>query len=99
MATNPYLNVRCAFALAKIASTVDPEDDRFCIAMSDAEQLGYRDSVDDPDGDLPVPLFFADEPNLAASWKQGVRFHQEMLEMEQCWGCNNDRGDPCPHHG
>jgi hypothetical protein len=39
MTTNPYLNVRCAFALAKIASIVDTEDDSFCVPRAEAEQL------------------------------------------------------------
>ncbi|SDG93639.1 hypothetical protein SAMN05216466_106112 [Paraburkholderia phenazinium] len=99
MTTNPYLNVRCAFAQAKIATITDPDDDSFCVAMAEAEQLGYRDSADDPEGDLPVPLYFADEPNLAQSWQQGVRNHQDMLDMDNCSGCSNDRGDPCHIHG
>lgn len=99
MTTNPYLNVRCAFALAKIATTTDPDDDSFCVAMAEAEQLGYRDSEDDPEGDPPMPLYFADEPNLAQSWQQGVWFHQDMRAMVNCPGCNNARGEPCHIHG
>ncbi|CAN7794498.1 hypothetical protein LJR267_009491 [Paraburkholderia hospita] len=74
--SNAYLDVRIAFAIAKIASIVDPNDDSFAVPMADAEALGQRDAATASDGELPVPIYFADEPNLAESWKRGIAIQE-----------------------
>ncbi|MGF6960767.1 hypothetical protein [Paraburkholderia youngii] len=67
-----YLDVRVAFALAKIASITDPATDQLGLVMADAQALGYRDAAFCPTIPLPVPTFFADEPSLAEAWQDGV---------------------------
>lgn len=97
--TNDYLEVRVAFALAKIAVISDPSDDSFSVPMADALALGQRDAAAAPDGDLPVPTFFADEPNLADAWRQGTAIHEAEEETSgMCPFCFKSHEIwQCPH--
>ncbi|MDP9650743.1 hypothetical protein [Paraburkholderia caledonica] len=74
--SNAYLDIRVAFALAKITSIVFPEDDSFIVPMTAAFELGLRDAADARGGKLQVPIFFANEPNLAESWISGTETHK-----------------------
>ncbi|MGY2492819.1 hypothetical protein [Cupriavidus sp. CP313] len=66
------LAIRADFALAKVmcASFPDSENDELdmCVALSDAQCLGYRDYLA---GEFDVPVMFADEPDLVAAWEDG----------------------------
>ena len=70
--SSAYLDVRAAFALAKIASITDPANHRLGLVMADAHALGCRDAAFSPTSHLPVPIYFADEPSLAEAWQDGV---------------------------
>jgi hypothetical protein len=67
-----YLDVRVAFALAKIASITEPNTNLLGLAIADAEALGSRDAESSALSDPPVPTLFADEPSLAQAWRDGV---------------------------
>ncbi|WP_168788838.1 hypothetical protein [Paraburkholderia aromaticivorans] len=97
--SNSYLDVRAAFALAKIASIVDPDDDSFAIAMADAQSLGYRDAENSPTAAPLMPVFSADEPNLADAWKEGVNSNEAGFETSSmCSFCfRNHEIRDCPH--
>ncbi|WP_225031115.1 hypothetical protein [Paraburkholderia sp. XV] len=97
--SNAYLDVRIAFAIAKIASIVDPNDDSFAVPMADAEALGQRDAATASDGSLPVPIYFADEPNLAESWKRGIAIQEAEEETSgMCSFCfKGHEFWQCPH--
>jgi hypothetical protein len=70
--SNAYLDLRVAFALAKIASITDPLTNRLCVVTAGARALGYLDAAFSPASQLPVPIYFADEPSLAEAWQDGV---------------------------
>ncbi|MEX3935728.1 hypothetical protein AB4Y32_28670 [Paraburkholderia phymatum] len=97
--SNAYLDVRVAFAIAKIASIVDPDDDSFAVPMADAEALGQRNAATANAGELKVPIYFADEPNLAESWKRGIAIHEAEEEMSgMCSFCFKGHEIwQCPH--
>ncbi|WP_109482860.1 hypothetical protein [Paraburkholderia sp. C35] len=100
--TDPYLEARGDFVLAKIAMIGDPNaEDMTYEALIEAQVLGYRDaSVAHETGeDIECSPFFADVPELKREWLDGWSRHDEMAEMAECSGCNNSRGDPCPIHG
>ncbi|PQV53409.1 hypothetical protein [Paraburkholderia sp. BL21I4N1] len=46
-----------------------------------------------------MPAFFADVPELKREWLDGWNRYDELVDMQNCSGCNNERGDPCPCHG
>jgi hypothetical protein len=100
--TDPYLEARWDFVLAKLAmiSDVDAEDTTY-EALIEAQVLGYRDaSVAHETGEgIECSSFFADVPELKREWLAGWNRHDEMIEMADCPGCNNSRGDPCSIHG
>jgi hypothetical protein len=96
--TNPYLDVRVAFALAKIALIVDPDDDSYEQPLGEAHALGLRDGEDAPPYPS-MPAFFADEPALARMWTLGVQ-EQEVREDKSCMCsfCFKDHEIwDCPH--
>ncbi|CAD6556492.1 hypothetical protein LMG28727_06121 [Paraburkholderia kirstenboschensis] len=88
--SNSYLDIRVAFALAKITNIAFPEDDGFIVPMTAAFELGLRDAADARDGELNVPTFFADEPNLAESWLLGTETHkaEDAAEDETSGMCS-----------
>lgn len=99
---NPYLETRCAFVLAKIARIGNPDgDDETWEPMLDAQAMGSQDAhrCDENGTDMDVPMFFADVRELRQEWLDGWNRYFEMVEMNNCSGCNNSRGDPCPVHG
>jgi hypothetical protein len=69
--SNSYLDVRVAYALAKIAYIAGLSDDGFASVVADARALGSRDADCNTTDTPPVPTFFADEPKLAEAWKGG----------------------------
>jgi hypothetical protein len=97
--SNAYLDVRVAFAIAKIALIVDPNDDSYAVPMADAEALGRRDAATANAGELQVPIYFADEPNLAESWKRGIVIHEAEEESSgMCSFCfKGHELWQCPH--
>ncbi|MGK8200626.1 hypothetical protein [Burkholderia cepacia] len=70
-------------------------------AMYEAQALGSRDAAHchEHGADMDVPLFFADVPELKREWLYGWNWFEEMLDMRDCPGCNNERGEPCSFHG
>ncbi|WP_186140354.1 hypothetical protein [Burkholderia gladioli] len=99
--SNPYLEIRGAYVLAKLALITDPENDMTYEALIDAQAQGYRDSCecDESGTDMDVPTFFADVKALRQEWLDGWRLAEESREMENCSSCRAARGDPCPIHG
>ncbi|AOZ05878.1 hypothetical protein [Cupriavidus malaysiensis] len=98
--TNPYLEARCTFVLAKLALIGAPdEEDTTYEAMIEAQCLGHRDAEVSADtGEtIDCSLFFADVPELQREWMFGWNQYFEMREMEECGSCNS--GNPCPIHG
>lgn len=99
---NPYLEARCSFVLAKLAMIGDPNaEDTTYEALIEAQVLGYRDaSVAHETGEtIECSPFFADVPELKREWLDGWNHHDDMIDMNNCSGCSNSRGDPCPIHG
>ncbi|MFM0411303.1 hypothetical protein [Paraburkholderia dipogonis] len=97
--SNAYLDVRAAFALAKVASITDLSTDRMKLVLADAQALGYRDSAFSPTSQLPVPVYFADEPRLAEAWKGGVVTQESEEETSgMCSFCfKGHEFWRCPH--
>ncbi|RXV64181.1 hypothetical protein D1006_41045 [Burkholderia stabilis] len=89
------LDIRVAFALARIAVIVDPENTDIEEVMWDAEGMGRNDYQ----CGLELPIMFVDEPALANAWKQGNADAAFSEELENCPNCIAARGDPCPIHG
>ncbi|WP_186083119.1 hypothetical protein [Burkholderia gladioli] len=98
---NPYLEIRCSYVLANFALISDPNGDGPWEALMDAQAIGYRDCCDcqDHGTDMDVPAFFADVKALRQEWLDGWRLAEDMRDMQDCGGCNNSRGEPCPIHG
>ncbi|WP_176060294.1 hypothetical protein [Paraburkholderia sp. BCC1876] len=96
---NAYLDVRAAFALAKIATITDPASGRLELIAADAQALGYRDAAFSPASHLPIPIFFADEPRLAEAWKNGaVALESEEETSGMCSFCfKGHELWACPH--
>ncbi|TCK33406.1 hypothetical protein B0G84_7626 [Paraburkholderia sp. BL8N3] len=94
-----YLDVRAAFALAKIASITDPATDQLDRVMADAQALGLRDAAIGPTTDLSVPIYFADEPSLAEAWQDRVVAQESEEEMSgMCSFCLKGHEIwHCPH--
>lgn len=83
-----YLDVRVAFALAKITSITSPAAHLFGMAMADAQALGYRDAETSERSDPPVPMMFADELNLVQAWLDGViEFESAGEYADMCSFC------------
>ncbi|VBG63432.1 hypothetical protein [Burkholderia pseudomallei] len=100
ISTNPYLEARCSFVLAKLALIGAPDDeDTTYEPMIEAQCLGHRDAeVSDETGEtIDCSPFFADVPELKGEWHYGWNQYFEMREMEECGSCNS--GNPCPIHG
>lgn len=99
--TNPYLEVRGDYVLAKLALLTDPDDDTTYEPLIEAEVLGHRDASYylETGKDTDTPAFFADVPDLLKSWIHGWNVAMQAREMDECSGCNNSRGDPCCIHG
>ena len=86
-----YLDVRVAFALAKIASITEPGTDLLGLAMADAQALGYRDAESSALSDPPVPTLFADEPSLADAWRDGgIEWESQGEYRDMCSFCFDD---------
>lgn len=100
--TNPYLEARCEYVLAKLALIANPDgEDETWSSLVDAQSLGWQDAAraHETGEDIPVPAFFADVPELKSEWLDGWDRYDELVDMQNCSGCNNERGDPCPCHG
>jgi len=97
--SNAYLEVRAAFALAKLTCITDPATDHVGLVMADAQALGLRDAAFSPTSDLPVPIYFADEPSLAQAWRDGVVAQESEEEMSgMCSFCfKGHETFQCPH--
>ncbi|CAE6864438.1 hypothetical protein R75461_08179 [Paraburkholderia nemoris] len=97
--SNAYLDVRAAFALAKVASITHPSTDRLRLVLADAQALGYRDAAFSPTSQLPVPVYFADEPRLAEAWHGGVATQESEEETSgMCSFCFKGHEIwQCPH--
>ncbi|SEK10362.1 hypothetical protein [Paraburkholderia diazotrophica] len=86
-----YLDVRVAFALARIASLTDPTTGLLRLALADAQALGYRDAESSALSDLPTPTFFADEPSLAQAWRDGfIQWESDGEYGDMCFFCFDD---------
>jgi len=100
--TNPYLEARCEYVLAKLALIANPDgEDETWSPLVDAQALGSQDAAraHETGEDIPVPAFFTDVPELKREWLDGWNRYDELVDMQNCSGCNNERGDPCPCHG
>ncbi|WP_416268284.1 hypothetical protein SD235_11570 [Burkholderia cepacia] len=100
ISTNPYLEARCSFVLAKLALIGAPDaEDTTYEAMLDAQALGSQDAerCHEQGTDMDVPAFFADVLELKCEWLSGWTWYEDMLDMRDCSGCVT--GDPCPFHG
>lgn len=99
--TNPYLNARCEYVLAKLALIANPGEDDTWSPLVDAQALGSQDAqrAHEKGEDIPVPMFFVDVPALKQEWLDGWNRYDEMIEMANCSGCNNENGWPCHYHG
>ncbi|MDQ7979963.1 hypothetical protein QYH69_22230 [Paraburkholderia sp. SARCC-3016] len=97
--SNAYLEVRAALALAKLASITDPATDRVSLVIADAQALGLRDATLSATSDLPVPIYFADEPSLLQAWRSGVLAYESEEEMSgMCSFCfKGHETFQCPH--
>lgn len=90
------LDIRVAFALARIAAITDPEKFDMIEVQIDTETLGRNDYWN---GRRELPTMFADEPFLREAWEQGQSDAAMCDEFENCSLCIAARGDPCPIHG
>jgi hypothetical protein len=94
-----YLDIRAAFALAKIASITDPATDLLRTVTADAQALGVLDGAFSSTTHLPVAMLFADEPRLADAWRDGVVAHESEEETSgRCSFCfKGHELWECPH--
>ena len=92
------LDIRAAFAIAKIKTLInaDAENEAILIAMFDAEREGFGDFERDIS---ELPLLFVGEPTLVQAWNRGYDFAAECSEMAECSNCQDGIGDPCRTHG
>ena len=97
--SNSYLDVRVAFALAKITGITDPDNNGLGLVIADAQALGYRDGAFSSTSHLSVPTFFADEPSLAEAWESGVATQEANEETSgMCSFCFKGHEIwECPH--
>jgi len=91
------LNIRIAWGKARVMAVIDAKraEDEMSEVAFEAQVAGYHDYRSDSD---TLPHMFADVPELAAAWWHGRNHAAVSDEMENCSGCNNDRGEPCPYH-
>ncbi|MQL50085.1 MULTISPECIES: hypothetical protein [Photorhabdus] len=91
------LQIRMAYASAKVMSVIDTEKAKheFCEVLFEANLCGYDEYSS---GMKEPPTMFLDEPQLLKAWWNGWNFHSEAEEMQYCPECNNQYGAPCSHH-
>ncbi|KWN65955.1 hypothetical protein [Burkholderia stagnalis] len=89
------LEIRAAFALAKVAQIVDPDSNEMLMVVMNAESQGHIDYLN---GEA-LPTMFADEPVLRRAWRRGNRDGALSAEIEACPHCNDGTGNPCHVHG
>ncbi|EBU2236239.1 hypothetical protein IU285_004545 [Salmonella enterica] len=91
------LEIRISYAMAKVMRVIDEEKAKLEVieALNEAKEYGFFDYSA---GFKEAPIMFLDEPKLLEAWQKGWYFHSEADEMENCPGCNNQDGTPCPFH-
>lgn len=67
-----YLDIRVAFALAKIECVTDWNNDASGSVLANEHGSGYRDRAASSNAQLPAPVYFVDEASLVEAWKHGV---------------------------
>lgn len=90
------LDVRVAYANAKIEAIANPESDAVTDVAFEAEALGYREHGE---GFESAPTMLADVPELVRAWEAGNAIAQQAAAMARCTGCNDGTGSPCRIHG
>lgn len=89
------LDIRVAFALARIAAITDPHGEAMMDVIIDAECLGHAEYR----RNYEVPVMFEGERDLTLAWSRGWNAAAYSEELENCPCCIAARGDPCPIHG
>lgn len=89
------LDIRVAFAHARIAAITEPSGDHMELVVMLAEAMGHADYW----RGLHLPVMFEDEPILSRAWQRGCDGAEPSEEIEHCPDCIAARGDPCPVHG
>ena len=90
------LEIRVAFALARIAGITDPDgDDMMETAIIEAECLGHADYR----RNCEVPVMSEGERDLTRAWSRGWNDAAYSEELENCPCCIAAPGDPCRIHG
>ncbi|WP_186053749.1 hypothetical protein [Burkholderia gladioli] len=88
------LDIRVAFAMAKIALIADPTKEDLFFVLMDAQAQGWHDEQ----AGETLPVMFADELMLREAWMRGAKAAEIDDEIAFCDCCNDGTGDPCPLH-
>lgn len=87
------LDARCLWAAAHVGGvpeSSDGSDDAFAQGIRDFE-CGRAAS--------DVPPLLADISELAAAWREGWKWADEVNDMASCAHCQDSNIDVCPIHG
>ncbi|MDB6375073.1 hypothetical protein [Photorhabdus bodei] len=91
------LQIRMAYALAKVMRVIDAEKakNEFSEVLFEAQRYGY----DEYSFGMKVPpTMFLDEPQLLKAWRNGWNFHSEAEEIQHCPECNSQYNISCSFH-
>lgn len=92
------LETRVLLARARVMALVDQAkaDEMMIEVYLSAQHDGM---IDARKGFTAYPMQFEHEPDLRAWWDDGYEHYELGVEMANCYGCNDDTGNPCCYHG